>query len=91
MLLIEYDLEFVNQKIIKGQVIVDQLAEAPLHDSQPLSLNFLDDSIFVLIEEEEIVDIEDDLNITLYFDECKCEQGGGAGIILITSQGEPIL
>ena len=90
MLLTKYDLEFVSQKSIKGQVIADQLAEAPLHDSQPLSLDFSDDSIFVLIEEEEFVDTEDELDITLYFDGSKCEQGGGAGIVFITPQGAPI-
>ena len=90
MLLTEYDIEFVNQKFIKGQVIVDQLVEDPLHASQPLSLDFLDDSIFVLIDEEEFVDIEVELNITLYFDGSKCKQGGGASIIFITPQGAPI-
>ena len=55
-----------------------------------MSLDFLDDSIFVLIEEEEFVDTKDELDITLYFDGSKCEQGGGAGIVFITPQGAPI-
>lgn len=46
MLLTKYDLEFVNQRYIKWKVIVNRLVEAPLHDSQPLALDFLDDPIF---------------------------------------------
>lgn len=90
MLLIEYDLEFVNQKSIKENNIVDQLSKSPLNDSQPLSLDFPDYSIFFLIEDEEFVDTKDELDITLFFDGSKCEQGGGAGIVFITPQGEPI-
>ena len=50
----------------------------------------MNDSIFLLIEEEEFVYTKDELDITLYFDGSKCEQGGGVGIIFNTPQGAPI-
>ena len=36
MVLSEFDIEYVDCKSIKGQVIVDQLADAPLSDSYPI-------------------------------------------------------
>lgn len=36
MILSEFDFEYVVRKAIKGQVISDQLAEAPLQDDHPL-------------------------------------------------------
>lgn len=55
-----------------------------------MSLDFANDYIFLLVEEQEFVDLEDKIHITLYFDGSKCEQGGGIGIIFITPQGVPI-
>lgn len=36
MILLEYDIEYVEQKAIKGQVIADQFAEAPIYSENPL-------------------------------------------------------
>lgn len=91
MLLTKFDLEFVNLKSIKVKVIANQLAEAPLYDSQPLALDFPDDSIFVLLEDEEFIDTKEEyFDITLFFYGSKCKQGSGAGIVFITPQGAPI-
>lgn len=38
MILIEFDIEYVEHKAIKGQVIADQLVDAPLEDNQPLNI-----------------------------------------------------
>ena len=49
MILSEFDIEYVEHKAIKGKVITDQLVEAPIMDHQPLHINFLDESILMLI------------------------------------------
>jgi hypothetical protein len=36
MLLLEFDIEYVEKNSIKGEVIIDQLAEAPLYVENPL-------------------------------------------------------
>lgn len=48
MILSEFDIEYIERKSIKGQAIVDQLAEAPLTDHQPLHITLSDDSILHL-------------------------------------------
>ena len=39
MYLTEFDVQFINQKSIKCQVIVDHLAKVPLQDDNPLIIN----------------------------------------------------
>ncbi|KAH9289007.1 hypothetical protein KI387_033124, partial [Taxus chinensis] len=50
MFLTEFDLKFIPQKAIKGQVIVDQLVVAPLVDASPISDAFCDDFTSYTIE-----------------------------------------
>ena len=50
MILSEFDIEYVEQKAIKGQAIADQLAEAPITNHQPLHIDFPDESILILIQ-----------------------------------------
>lgn len=45
MILIEFDIEYIKRKSIKGQVIADQLVDAPLEDNRPLHIEFLDEYI----------------------------------------------
>lgn len=45
MLLSEFDIQHVDCKSIKGQVIIDRLVEAPLTDAQPLITEFLDEHL----------------------------------------------
>jgi len=40
MILSEFDIQYVNRKAIKGQVIADQLAAAPITDIQPIYPEF---------------------------------------------------
>ena len=46
MFLSKFDLIFINQKSIKGQVIIDQLATAPMESSAPLQITLLDEGVF---------------------------------------------
>eukprot|EP01018_Ginkgo_biloba_P039365 Gb_08568 [translate_table: standard] len=81
MLLSEFDIEYVNQKAIKGQVLVDHLAKATLLESHPLIIRFLNESILSLDESPEW---------TLYFDGSFTTHGSGAGILFVTRQGDLI-
>jgi len=80
MLLSEYGIEYVDKKAIKGQIIADQLAKAPLQDTTPMTFEFPDESLF---------------NITahswkLYFDGSYTNHGSGVGILLVTPHGDTI-
>ena len=48
MVLSEFDIEYVDCKSIKGQVIADQLVEASLFDSYPIHAVFPDSEIMTL-------------------------------------------
>lgn len=84
MFLSEFDLVFISQKSIKGQVITDQLAAAPLESSSPLHISLSNEDIFKINEVEEPIDTQEDFDITMYFDGSRCEQGGGAGVVFFT-------
>ncbi|KAH9313408.1 hypothetical protein KI387_044042 [Taxus chinensis] len=84
MLLADLNLEFIHQNSIKGQAITDQLANAPIFGNQPSNFNFPDESIAALSLDEPTY------QMTLFFDGSKCQRGGGAGVILIPLDGEPM-
>lgn len=48
MILSEFDIEYVDQKSIKGQVIADQLGDAPLQNNMPLHIEFPDADILIV-------------------------------------------
>lgn len=50
ILLRYFDIEYANQKVVKEQVLVDQLAEAPFPRTKTLSLGLLDASMMYLKE-----------------------------------------
>lgn len=81
MLLSEFDIEYMDQKFIKGQVIADQLADAPLVDAYPLVTKFLDEEVFTIAEEPTWI---------LYINGSYTHNGLGVGIFFITSQGNYI-
>ena len=81
MLLSEFNIEYVERKAIKGQVIADQLAEAPLYAENPLVSEFPDESVFLINETPQW---------TLYFDGSHTQHGSGAGVLFITPQGDCI-
>ncbi|KAH9320276.1 hypothetical protein KI387_022045, partial [Taxus chinensis] len=67
-----------------GQAIADQLADAPLSRNQPSNFDFHYESIANLSLDD------GPYQMTLFFDGSKCQRGGGAGIILIPLDGEPM-
>ena len=48
LILSEFDIVYKDRKAIKGQVIADQLAEAPLQGNHPIVADFLDDTIMTI-------------------------------------------
>ncbi|KAH9300835.1 hypothetical protein KI387_012418, partial [Taxus chinensis] len=66
MLMTEFDLKFIPQKSIKGQVIADQLANAPLSDTQVPLAQFPDEYI------QQIDFGLSPFKVKLFFDGSKC-------------------
>ncbi|GLJ30929.1 hypothetical protein SUGI_0616100 [Cryptomeria japonica] len=81
MILSEFDIVYTERKAIKGQVIADQLADAPISDDHPMLTNFLDESVFAFTSSNEW---------KLYFDGSHTKFGSGAGILFVTPQGDAI-
>ena len=75
IILSEFDIQYVERKAIKGQAIADQLADAPIQSSLPLTIDFPDESILTLTRKVWI----------MFFDGFFTQQGSGAGILFITS------
>lgn len=48
MILSEFDIHYTERRPIKGQVIADQLAEAPLLDKQPMEVEFPDRDVLTV-------------------------------------------
>ena len=81
MLFSKFDIQYIDRKAIKGQVIADHLADAPLVADHPLIMEFLDEHL-CLIEEKS--------PWKLYFDGSYISQCSSVGILLVTSQGDYI-
>lgn len=81
MLLREFNIQYIDKKVIKGQVIADQLAEVPLVDAYPLIKEFPDEHIFMIDKQP---------TWKLYFDGSYTSHGSRARIIFFTPQGDYI-
>lgn len=80
MILSEFDIEYIDRKSIKGQVIADQLAEPLLQDDRPFQIEFPDVDILIVTTK----------TWQLYFDGSYTQHGSGAGILFIIPQGYTI-
>jgi hypothetical protein len=60
IILTEFDITYMPQKAIKGQVLADFLAAHPIQDNSPLKCDFLDEETLHIEEENPIWE--------LYFD-----------------------
>ena len=52
VLLSEFDIVYVTQKVIKGSALANYLAQQPLNDYQPMHPEFSDEDIMALFEEK---------------------------------------
>ena len=50
MILLEFDIQYVECKAIKGWAIADQLADFPLEDTTSMQIEFPDASIMYITE-----------------------------------------
>ena len=48
MILSEFNIEYVEHKEIKGQVIADQLVDFPLQDDAPIQVDFPDEHLMYM-------------------------------------------
>ena len=52
VLLSEFDIVYVTQKVIKGSALADYLAQQPLNNYQLMHPEFMDEDIMALFEEK---------------------------------------
>ena len=81
MLLSEYDIQYVTQKVIKGSALADYLAHQPVEDYQPIQPQFPDEEILSLFKEDD----DDDTWILLFDGSCNI-LGHGIGAVLISPE-----
>lgn len=81
MILSEFDIQYVDRRAIKGQVIADQLAEALLQDDHPMHIEFPNTNALTMTVTQHWI---------LYFDGSYTQHGSGSGILFVTPQGHTI-
>ena len=87
MLLSEFAIVFVKRKVIKGQAIVDYLADQPLNDLEFLESLFPNEDVMALESEPDSVEL---WRWKLYFDGATNSIGNGVGAVLVYSKGQQI-
>ncbi|KAL0437811.1 UNVERIFIED_CONTAM: hypothetical protein Sradi_0489000 [Sesamum radiatum] len=75
----QFEITYVPQKAVKGQVLADFLADHPMPAEWELSDNLLDEDVLVI----EITPLW-----KMYFDGAYHKEGAGAGVVFVTSEGE---
>ena len=81
MLLNKFDIQYVDQKAIKGQDIANHLVDAPLVAEHPLIVEFLDKHLYL---------VDEQASWKLYFDGSYTSHGSNTNILLVTPQGDYI-
>ena len=77
MLLIEFNIDYVAKKVIKGKAVTDFLAQNPVDDKQEWELEFSDEHLGA-------IEIQ---TWTMYFDGVINSRGAGIGVIMISPEG----
>ncbi|KAL0406509.1 UNVERIFIED_CONTAM: Transposon Tf2-12 polyprotein [Sesamum latifolium] len=75
----QFEITYVPQKAVKGQVLADFLADHPM----PAEWELSDD-----LPDEDILVIEVTPPWKMYFDGASHKEGAGAGVVFVTSEGE---
>ena len=81
VLLKDFDIQYVTQKCIKGNVLADHLASLPVIDSRVIDDDFLD---------EEITGVTGLSGWCMYFGGATNHSGYGIGVLLISPHGDHI-
>ncbi|KAL0387694.1 UNVERIFIED_CONTAM: hypothetical protein Sradi_2651200 [Sesamum radiatum] len=75
----QFEITYVPQKAVKGQVLADFLADHPM----PAEWELSDD-----LPEEDVLVIEVTPPCKMYFNGASHKEGAGAGVVFVTSEGE---
>ncbi|KAL0305267.1 UNVERIFIED_CONTAM: hypothetical protein Scaly_2990700 [Sesamum calycinum] len=75
----QFEITYVPQKAVKGQVLPDFLTDHPMPAKWELSDN---------LPNEDVLVIEVTPSWRMYFDEAFHKEGVGAGVVFVTSEGE---
>jgi len=84
----KFNIVYVTQKAIKGRALADYLAQQPINDYQPMHLEFSDEDIMTLFEEE--VEDDDRDKWILWFDDTSNTLGHGVWAVLLTPNDQCI-
>jgi len=82
VLLSEFDIVYVTQKVIKESAFANYLAQQPISNYQPMHPEFSDDNIMALFEEE--VKDEDRDKWIVWFDGASNALGHMIGAVLVS-------
>ncbi|KAL4271635.1 hypothetical protein GQ457_13G011690 [Hibiscus cannabinus] len=85
MLLLDFDIQYVSQKAVKGSVVADFLASRAAETYEALNFDFPDEDLMCITTEE-----DDDLSRSwvLNFDGATNALGHGIGAILVSPDGD---
>ena len=86
MLLSEFDILYVSQKAIKGSAIADFLVERDNKEYEPMSFDFPNEDLMVVLQIKEEKSPEED-GWKMYFDGASNALGRGVGAVLISPEG----
>ena len=81
VILIEFDIQYVTQKSVKGSIVADHLSSFPVSDDRSIDDDFPD---------EQFVSMTSIIRWKLYFDGVANQPGFGIGILLISPLGDNI-
>ena len=81
VLLTEFDIRYVTQKLVKGSIVADHLASLPISNDRSIDDDF---------PNEQFVSVTNIARWQLYFDGAANQLGFGIGILLISPQGDHI-
>ena len=74
MILLEFDIEYIKHKEIKGQAIADQLVDFPLQDNAPIQVDFPNEHLMYMTER----------TWKMFFDGSFMQNGLGAGVLFFS-------
>ncbi|KAK5818866.1 hypothetical protein PVK06_023813 [Gossypium arboreum] len=86
ILLSEFDIVYVNQKVVKGSAIADFLASRALEDYEPLNFDFPNEDLMCVVTTEE--GALEELPWKLNFDGASNAVGNGIGAVLVSPNGD---
>ena len=86
VLLLEYDIQYVSQKAIKGSVIAEFLTNRTKKEYEPMKFEFPDEDLLAIFQIKDESTKEDTWK--LYFDKASNALGHSIGTVLISPEGK---